>query len=157
MLVEAGLEQPLTVQGEVKRRGGLVLIKILRPNDSICQIVDERKVEVYLNYDVIAPQKGLRKLLMEKTECLRVGTSRLGTPIYAVEERLASKAEGSRGFLVAFGSPREGIHKILSREGCKCEDVLDFVVNTVPEQGVVTIRTEEALAISLALLNRTFS
>jgi predicted SPOUT superfamily RNA methylase MTH1 len=36
------------------------------------------------------------------------------------------------------------------------DDLADFVVNMVPEQGTETVRTEEALLASLAVLNVQF-
>ena len=41
-------------------------------------------------------------------------------------------------------------------EGLGLDDVADFVVNMVPEQGTETVRTEEALFASLAVLNVQF-
>jgi len=35
--------------------------------------------------------------------------------------------------------------------------VMDFVVNTIPGQGTETVRTEEAVFASLAILNMHFS
>jgi predicted SPOUT superfamily RNA methylase MTH1 len=55
--------------------------------------------------------------------------------------------------LVTFGSPRLGLTEILSQEGKTPGDVFDFFINTVPAQNVATVRTEEAILISLALLN----
>jgi len=42
------------------------------------------------------------------------------------------------------------------QEGLKLEDIADFVVNTIPKQGTETVRTEEALIASLAILNTYF-
>jgi len=55
--------------------------------------------------------------------------------------------------LIAFGSPRLGLTEILSQEGESPEGVLSFLINTVPAQNVATVRTEEAVLISLGLLN----
>jgi predicted SPOUT superfamily RNA methylase MTH1 len=41
-------------------------------------------------------------------------------------------------------------------EGANLNDLVDFVVNTVPMQGTETVRTEEALLASLAILNVEF-
>jgi predicted SPOUT superfamily RNA methylase MTH1 len=42
------------------------------------------------------------------------------------------------------------------QEGLKLEDIADFVVNTIPKQGTETVRTEEALIASMAILNAYF-
>jgi predicted SPOUT superfamily RNA methylase MTH1 len=57
---------------------------------------------------------------------------------------------------VAFGAPARGLHEIVKDEGLDLNDVVDFVVNMVPEQGTETVRTEEALFASLAVLNVQF-
>jgi predicted SPOUT superfamily RNA methylase MTH1 len=42
-------------------------------------------------------------------------------------------------------------------EGLNLADIADFTINMVPNQGTVTVRTEEALLASLAILNMQFS
>jgi predicted SPOUT superfamily RNA methylase MTH1 len=58
---------------------------------------------------------------------------------------------------VAFGAPSRGLHEIAQDENLKLENIADFVVNMVPNQGTVTVRTEEALLASLAILNVYFN
>ncbi|UCE44228.1 MAG: RNA-binding protein, partial [Candidatus Bathyarchaeota archaeon] len=70
-----------------------------------------------------------------------------------VRNELAGLWRGSDRILVAFGAPAEGLHEIVSREGVKLEEIADFVINMVPGQGTETVRTEEAVSASLALLN----
>ncbi len=55
-----------------------------------------------------------------------------------------------------FGSPSRGLFEVASDEGLRLETLLDFVVNTVPCQGSETVRTEEAILASLAVLNVWF-
>src|SRR2546422_7115704 len=55
--------------------------------------------------------------------------------------------------LVLFGSPDKGVPEILAESDTRVEDVAEFNMNTIPEQGVETVRTEEALMASLAVLN----
>jgi predicted SPOUT superfamily RNA methylase MTH1 len=71
----------------------------------------------------------------------------------AVEGRIADKWSGSDRVLVGFGAPSRGLHEIVEDEHLKLNDLADFVVNTVPNQGTVTVRTEEALLATLAILN----
>ncbi len=61
------------------------------------------------------------------------------------------------GGLVAFGAPSRGLHEIVQDEGLTLADLSDFIVNMVPNEGTVTVRTEEALLASLAVLNMHFS
>jgi hypothetical protein len=59
----------------------------------------------------------------------------------------------SNKILVAFGSPTRGLKEILEHEGLDLNDYADFIVNTIPDQGVETVRTEEAIYTSLSILN----
>ena len=59
--------------------------------------------------------------------------------------------------LVAFGAPAHGLYEIVDDEGANLDDVTDFVVNMVPDQGTETVRTEEALLASLAVFNTQFN
>jgi len=44
----------------------------------------------------------------------------------------------------------------VAQESLELSEITDFVVNTIPEQGTETVRTEEALYASLAILNSFF-
>ena len=52
---------------------------------------------------------------------------------------------------MAFGAPTKGLYEIFKQEDL--DDVTDFVVNTIPHQKVETVRTEEALFVTLGILN----
>jgi|YelNatPaOPRAMG01_1025707.scaffolds.fasta_scaffold19277_2 predicted SPOUT superfamily RNA methylase MTH1 len=155
LVLEAGLERPLAVQGTVARPGEVVLTRILDPERAMCEIINKEHVKIYLNYEVTTSRKRLGELLSKRTDpCLKVGTSRLGVSVFDVEGDLMAKVRTSKHILVVFGSPKEGLHQILAKEGYRCDDLFDFILNTTPLQGVVTIRTEEAVMISLAVLNK---
>jgi len=89
---------------------------------------------------------------MEKFE-LTIGTSRYGTPITDAWSKISSSFKDVSRILLAFGSPRQGLKEILSQEDRKPTDLFNFFVNTVPDQHVSTVRTEEAVVISLGLIN----
>ena len=46
-----------------------------------------------------------------------------------------------------------GLFEILEREGLRLGDVVDFVVNMVPNQGTATVRTVEAVYACLSIFN----
>jgi hypothetical protein len=58
--------------------------------------------------------------------------------------------------LLAFGAPTQGLYEITENEGLNLDSLVDFVVNTISMQGTETVRTEEALIASLAVLNMYF-
>jgi len=84
---------------------------------------------------------------------LTVATSKRGVPFADVAEKIGEKWKKANTILVVFGAPTQGLYEIVKNEGFNLDDVVDFVVNTVPMQGTETIRTEEALIASLAILN----
>jgi len=55
--------------------------------------------------------------------------------------------------LVAFGSPRNGVEELLARDKLGVQEAFHYSVNTIPDQGCETVRTEEAIHASLAVLN----
>jgi predicted SPOUT superfamily RNA methylase MTH1 len=55
-----------------------------------------------------------------------------------------------------FGGPYGGLFEICSSQGVDISR-FDFVVNVIPNQGTATVRTEEALLATLAILNVMFS
>lgn len=62
---------------------------------------------------------------------------------------------GLRGstILILFGSPRYDLFEISSQEGFELDKYVDYIWNTIPRQKVVTVRTEEALIITLGIIN----
>ncbi|MFQ6062564.1 MAG: putative RNA uridine N3 methyltransferase [Methanosarcinales archaeon] len=43
---------------------------------------------------------------------------------------------------IIFGSPIKGLDEILSNSSEKISDLSDYVINTIPNQGTETVRTE---------------
>ena len=82
-----------------------------------------------------------------------VATSKLGTPLTQIIDELTERWKNASSVLVAFGAPTRGLQEIVAQENLRLDEVADFTVNTIPDQGTETVRTEEALYASLALLN----
>ena len=87
---------------------------------------------------------------------LTIATARLGDKFMDVAGQIRKKWGGAQHILVAFGAPSRGLREIAKEEGAKLEAMVDFIVNMIPEQGTATVRTEEALLASLAILNVQF-
>jgi len=117
------------------------------------RVVGEPKISIYWGYRVKHSKFSLGTLLKKERFDLRIGTSRYGTNILDVWSQISSSMRSVVSVLVAFGSPRLGLTQILSQEGKAPGDAFDFFINTVPAQNVAAVRTEEAIFISLALLN----
>lgn len=80
-----------------------------------------------------------------------IGTSRRGQNLYEAVQ--AMRSGDTNNVAVAFGGPYAGLPEICDRQGVDAGELFDVLVNTIPKQGTVTVRTEEALFATLALLN----
>ncbi len=86
---------------------------------------------------------------------LLIATSRYGEPI-DIDLLMKVEAEcGTKDVLIAFGSPHKGIFEFMRDEGAPISR-FDYVINSVPGQGTETIRVEEAVVATLAILNMAF-
>jgi predicted SPOUT superfamily RNA methylase MTH1 len=54
---------------------------------------------------------------------------------------------------ILFGGPKYDLFEISSQEGVDLSQYVDYVWNTIPKQRVVSVRTEEALVITLGVIN----
>jgi len=84
---------------------------------------------------------------------LKIGTSRYGTPIQEVLTNLTEGLKTSHSTVIAFGSPKTGLKEMLVQERLDPKHAFHYFVNTVPDQQTATVRTEEAILISLGILN----
>ena len=84
---------------------------------------------------------------------LTIATSRIGEDIVSVKDRLEGDLSKAEKTLIVFGSYKEGVGEMIRREGRRAEEVFDYILNTIPNQGTVTVRTEEAVISTLAILN----
>jgi len=150
--VDVGVDQNLTMTGKVPSPGSRLTVKVTQIRPHLKGVAAKlSEVPEYWGFQVQATKKTLGEIAGFYD--LAVGTSRTGKPISAELDRLRSGVEGARSMLVAFGSPREGLQEILKREGRTPEEVFAFNLNTVPGQGTATVRTDEAVAATLAILN----
>lgn len=158
-LVDVGLEGFVAVAAD-KRINQRVTVRLVSVGRNLRgEIVESSKISIsggdmhpiYWGYRVYKA-KSLGALLKQNWE-LKVGTSRYGTPIQEALTSLTETIRASRSTLVAFGAPKMGLKEILSQEKLDPKYVFHYYVNTVPDQQTATVRTEEALFISLGILN----
>ncbi|MHA1238883.1 MAG: putative RNA uridine N3 methyltransferase [Candidatus Odinarchaeia archaeon] len=102
-------------------------------------------------FTVIKTKQLLGSFLKKNTFSLTIGTSKRGVPIFKVAKTLGKRLKQAKKICLAFGAPYEGIYELLEYENMVPDKIFDFVVNVIPDQGVRTVRTEEALGSSLAI------
>lgn len=153
-LIDIGVEQPAFLLNAKEPMNKRVTVKIAGIGKRIeVDLVDRDEVPEYWGYSVKIETHSFGKLLRDRSFDLTIATSKLGVPFSNVAEELAQKWERATNILIAFGAPSQGLYDVIKKEGLDLNRVADFVVNTFPVQGTETVRTEEALIASLAVLN----
>ena len=156
-LTDIGVEQPALVLGTELPIGKRITVKI---TEVAGQVVAKRakrdEISDYWGYAVTVEKRTLGKIVKSGSFDLVVATSKFGASFTSVAEKLSDRWQNAKNVLVAFGSPTRGLYDIAKSEGVRLDDVVDFVVNTIPSQGTETVRTEEALIASLAVFNEYF-
>jgi methyltransferase len=157
MFVDIGVERPALLRETSWGLGKRLTLQIVNVGECVeVQTVNRDAVPCYWGYKVSVEKHSFGKLVENREFSLTIVTSKLGHDFSEVTESIAEKWRKATYTLLAFGSPAKGLREIVRDEGANLDDVVDFVVNTVPEQGTETVRTEEALLASLAILNVQF-
>jgi hypothetical protein len=152
--IDIGVERPILVPDVKLETNSRVTVRIKEKGKRLTgELADPEELEVYWGYRVEVSKHPLGRLLRDPRYSLVIATSRRGVPIMNVADEILDRWRKSRQVLVAFGSPTRGLQEILEQEGIKLERAAHFIINTVPNQGVKTVRTEEALYTTLAILN----
>jgi methyltransferase len=151
--VDAGFSTLVRVASKL-RQFDRVTVRLTREEPRLeGEAVDPGRLPIYWRFRVHRADSTLGQLIRREERDLTISTSRKGQSIREVQDELRLKWKSSHRTLVLFGSPDQGVPEILGREGIKPEKICDFNVNMIPNQGVETVRTEEALIATLSLLN----
>jgi len=151
--VDIGLRAPVT-SGEHLTTNTRVTMMLDQRSGSWSP-VSRADVPHYWGYTVSLENKSLRQAIEAYGPVLDsvVATSRVGKLATAVAPRIRELMSPGQRMALLFGSPAEGVHEIIARDGARIEEIADLVINTVPDQGTATVRTEEAVLITLAALD----
>ncbi len=153
--VDVGIDSPISLETPARalKKGERISVRICsRSNRANSELVDKKDIPLYWGYEV-RTAKSLHDALTE-IDGLRIATSVKGQPLdMKLLSEIEEKAKQRDKVSVAFGSPSKGLDAILLDEGHKLEDHSSYVVNAVPDQGAATVRTEEAVFITLGLLD----
>lgn len=153
-LVDIGVEEPIRVLGARIPEGTRITVKITEVSDKPrATLVNPDEISMYWGYRIKVSKSPLGKMIRENPFDMVIATSRRGDHFMKVKDAILGRWRESRRILIAFGSPTQGLHEIIEQEGMKLNDLADFIVNIVPRQATETVRTEEALYATLAILN----
>lgn len=152
--VDAGFPVPVHLHARL-RKLEKVTVRITRLTPRIeGELVKSSELAIYWGFRVTRSNFTLGQIVRGRKENLTISTSRTGSDIREVMEKLRDAWKASHeGIMILFGSPREGIAEILAREQIDVNELADFDINTIPSQGVETVRSEEALLASLSVFN----
>ncbi len=151
--VDIGVEKPLRATGRAPSMGSRTTVRVSGVSPVLRgRFVRRREVDLYWGYEVHAVG-GLDKLASATDFDLKIATSRHASTFKQLEPDIRSRLEDARRVLVAFGSSRKGLREMFSERGLDLDEAFDFTVNMIPGQGTETVRTEEAISATLALLN----
>jgi len=157
-LVDIGVEKPALIANRQLPVGKRVTVKVVKIDRQVeVDLAKREEIAEYWGYNVTVEKSSFSKLVKRGGFDLTIATSKYGVPFHAVAEKIFEKWDKAEKILVAFGAPSEGLYEIARQEGFNLDEIVDFVVNTVPEQGTETVRTEEAIIASLAVLNVRFA
>jgi predicted SPOUT superfamily RNA methylase MTH1 len=155
-LVDIGVEHLALMRGKQFAVGKRLTLKIAKLGEQIeVQTANRDEITSYWGYAVSA-ERSFSKLVKNGKFDLTVATSKFGTRFADVAEKIGERWKKANSILVSFGAPTRGLFEIARDEGVNLNDIVDFVVNTLPEQGTETVRTEEAVFASLSILNVWF-
>ena len=152
-MIEAGFRNLVRVKSKLQTLKRIT-IRLTRDLPELeGEIVEPSGLTIYWGFRVARGNVSLSEILRSKKFDLTISTSRKGTDVREITPNLTQRWKSASRPLIIFGSPNDGVPEILARSGMNVSDAMDFNVNTIPDQGVETVRTEEALWSALAILN----
>ena len=153
LFVEVGLGSLVPFVGE-PLEGKKVNVRFTSsyPNLKATQVTEQEILD-YWGYEV-KEVPSISKLLASVEKTAIIITSRKGRYFRNIEAGLIERIKNVQSILVAFGAPKHGLHEILDKEGASIRPY-EYVVNMFPNQGTETVRLEEAVLGTLAILYST--
>ncbi len=152
--IDVGVEKPVLMRGFRAPTKTRVTVKITKTGKHAEAIpVDKGEAETYWGYEVTISKRPFKETVKTRFFDLVIATSRLGRNFAEVASELKARWEKSKKILIVFGAPTQGLYEIMKQEGVELESLADYVINTIPNQGTETVRTEEAIYATLSIFN----
>ena len=151
-LVDVGLDRPVRCRGKYPIMDRLTIRLLKVGGDLQGEAFDRSKIDIYWGFQVRARKLKLDSLLQERYD-LKIGTSHYGSSLMDCYSNIVESLRKVESVMIVFGSPRQGLQNILASQGKMPSELFDYFINTIPGQNVSTVRTEEAVMITLGILN----
>ncbi|HVH14536.1 MAG TPA: RNA methyltransferase [Candidatus Angelobacter sp.] len=151
--VNAGLRAPVQVPSKL-RLLERVTIRLVRVSPQLQgEIIELPRLPIYWGFKVTRTNLTLGRMIGSRSQDLTISTSRRGKAVRDVLNELTVRWKSSQRPIVVFGSPSEGVPELLAKEGAELGKMIDFNLNMIANQGVETVRTEEAVLATMSILN----
>jgi len=149
-LVDIGLSKLAAISGNMHQNKRITVQIDSISNEISATIIDKKGDPDYWGYTV-ETFPSLTKMFQQLKPDFAVFTSRKGSNIQDKWNFVSERIKSCNNVLVAFGSPKYGLPEILAKEELQVQN--SILLNTVPNQAVETVRAEEAILATLAILN----
>ena len=136
--------------------GNIVTVKIVSDSFKGKYFLLEKTIpSLYWGYDILY-NDSLKEVINSNSYDVKIITSKFGSELNSTSTLISAQLDknSDSSILVVFGSPKTGLMSILSREKIDKSDLI--LINLFPNQGVETIRSEEAILAGLSILNSLF-
>lgn len=149
--VDLGLDETVDYDGIVSEREPTLFRVVDTSPRMKLEVTDRREVPVYWGFETVMVDD-FDDYLRTNNGTTTIALSREAPPFGKMQCAIESTVKGTHSLLALFGGPKIGLHELFSQASGP-KDYIDFWVNTIPDQGTETVRLEEAIYSSLALLN----
>lgn len=152
-ILDVGLDKPVLVGGKLVM-GRVYAVRIDKITSKYLRgsLVTS---DVYIGYRVVKVRESLPSFL-SRYKGLKIGTSKYGVLYHEIRDDLFRDLYNVGDVLLVFGSYGYGLIDILRHYDLEPNDVFDYFINLVTNQGTDTIRVEEAVAIALSTLRTLY-
>ncbi len=149
--IDLGLEKPVKHSDSVSEHKA-TLFRVVKGYPSIrLESITRDETDVYFGFDVLEIDD-LIKFLENSPNTTRIGLTRNGVQYHRQKDEIVSMCQNNKSVILVLGGPRFGIRELVeSKDDLKKN--IDFWINVIQDQGTETIRLEEALHASLAILS----
>jgi len=118
------------------------------------EVVSRKDAELYWGFETKSVGSLLHYLEVSAGST-RIALSRTAPPFKSQESAIGSAVAATKSVVAMFGGPYHGLQEIFSSDLGSLRNCTEFWINTIPDQGTETVRLEEAVFASLALLNNS--
>jgi len=134
--------------------GDHVITQIIKTGKQIeVQTLEREEIPTYWGFSVFKEEQSFLKIIKNNNYDLVIATSVKGQSLSDNFEEIIKKWKKANNIILEFGAPNKGLFEIAKDEGFNLIENTDFILNIIPRQGTVTIRTEEALFATLSIFN----